>query len=82
MNSLKHICDAKNSRLGHELPTSVKYRLNFRDFARIIFSQYFAKKNNCKNFRIYSGAIFKAVRAELNFVSAQAVFVFNHFQLS
>ena len=41
----RHICDVKNSQLGHDLPTSV----NDSDFARALFSQNLADRKLCEN---------------------------------
>ena len=57
-NSVKiHICDVKNSRLRHDLPTSVNDRVILPFFVRVIFPRNFAYKfgenKTHKKFQIY-----------------------------
>ena len=56
-NSVKrHICDVRNSRLGHDLPISVNVRLisPFREDSIFTKLRISRKKNASENFRIYS----------------------------
>ena len=58
-NSVKrHICNFKNSRLGHDFPTSVNDRV-ISPFHKVLFSRNFAygkfwENKTHENFRIYS----------------------------